>query len=67
MQPYAIRYDPRASPATGHTEAYKLLEVSPDLARAIEQAERDGRPGVRCASSSSSCLRACADAFNGVG
>ncbi|GHJ84578.1 hypothetical protein NliqN6_0980 [Naganishia liquefaciens] len=47
MHPYAIRYDPTADPTTGHTAALKLIQLTPDLARAIEQAERAGKPGVR--------------------
>lgn len=50
MDPYAIRYDHAAAPETGHVEEYKLLEVSADLARAIEQAEKDGESHVRYAS-----------------
>jgi hypothetical protein len=47
MDPYAIRYDPSAAPETGHVEEYKLLEVSAELAKAIEQASKDGKPQIR--------------------
>jgi hypothetical protein len=45
--PYAVRYDPLALPETGHVEEYKILEISAELAKIIEQAERDGEEGVR--------------------
>ncbi|KAJ9107957.1 hypothetical protein QFC20_003642 [Naganishia adeliensis] len=47
MSPYAVRYDPAAAPETGSVEEYKLLEVSAELAKAIEQASKDGDQHVR--------------------
>lgn len=47
MSQYAVRYDPAAAPETGSVEEYKLLEVSAELAKAIEQASKDGDPHVR--------------------
>lgn len=47
MSQYAVRYDPAAAPETGCVEEYKLLEVSAELAKAIEQADKEGEPHVR--------------------
>lgn len=44
---FTVRYDPHVKPETGSSEEFKLLEISPELARVIEEAERTGEEGVR--------------------
>ncbi|KAJ9113181.1 hypothetical protein QFC22_006020 [Naganishia vaughanmartiniae] len=43
---FIVRYDPHVAPETGSSQSYKLLEISPELARVIEAAEKDGKEGV---------------------
>lgn len=37
-----VRYSPQADPVTGHVEGYKLLEISNELMKEIDQAEQAG-------------------------
>lgn len=45
---FIVRYDPSVSPHTGSAESYKLLEISPELAKVVEQAGKEGEEGVVC-------------------
>jgi hypothetical protein len=38
-----VRYSPQADPVTGHVEGYKLLEISNELMKEIDQAEQAGQ------------------------
>ncbi|KAJ9104618.1 hypothetical protein QFC21_002116 [Naganishia friedmannii] len=43
---FVVRYDPDVAIETGSSESYKLLEISPELAKVIEAAEKDGEEGI---------------------
>lgn len=37
-----VRYSPQADGVTGHVEGYKLLEISAELMKEIDEAEQAG-------------------------
>ncbi|KAJ9098966.1 hypothetical protein QFC19_006190 [Naganishia cerealis] len=43
---FVVRYDPTVAPETGSADEFKLLEISAELAKAIEQADKDGEEAV---------------------